>query len=98
MVKLRRKLNAPLNVGRRNPLTIQLSHGMAKVSKIIAEYTNHSRTEQCKDCIMFIPTDGVSRDGVKEEPTGECNRVKGDISPVGHCKFWEGKATRDYIT
>lgn len=68
--------------------TIYLSTGMVKTSKEKAEYSNFSRIERCESCVMFIPTDGVSRNGISEEPTGECTKVRGTISPVGHCRFW----------
>ncbi len=64
---------------------------MRKVAKQSTNYTDYARTEKCQTCIMFIPTDGVSRSGIREEPTGECTKVRGDIAPVGHCDLYEAK-------
>lgn len=50
--------------------------GSRTVVKSEADYTNYSRQKHCEDCQMF-------------RPPGECTLVKGDISMVGTCRFWE---------
>jgi hypothetical protein len=58
---------------------ITLANISPKSSKSNADYINYARDKRCQDCKMF-------------RPPGECTAVKGDISPVGHCRFWEAKA------
>jgi hypothetical protein len=55
----------------------------ALASKEIAEYTDGPvDQEPCAACSMF------------ESPSG-CSAVRGEISPKGHCKFWEAKGAED---
>lgn len=70
---------------------IHLGGQIVRASKEKAEYSSYALYEKCEACVMFIPTDGVTRNGISEEPTGDCTKVKGNISPAGHCRFWEGK-------
>lgn len=62
--------------GNRKKPAIRLSTGYKMVAKSEADYVNYSRKCHCDDCKMF-------------RPPGLCILVKGDISMVGTCRFWE---------
>lgn len=62
---------------RNRSITLATAHG--KIPKSEADYINYSRVKRCDDCVMF-------------RPPGECTTVAGDISPSGHCRFWERKS------
>lgn len=64
--------------GNRKKPAISLSTGYKMVPKSEADYVNYSRKKHCDDCQMF-------------RPPGTCTLVKGDISMVGTCRFWEAK-------
>lgn len=68
------------SVGNRKSRAISLSTGYKMVSKSEADYTNyskkHHKKHHCEDCAMF-------------RPPGTCTLVKGDISMIGTCRFWE---------
>ena len=48
---------------------------MNMVSKELAKYVEQSKLQKCRDCSMFRKPD-------------KCIKVKGEIYPNGHCKYW----------
>ncbi len=46
------------------------------MTKDKADYVREAKKEFCKDCVMFLKPN-------------KCSLVEGDISPQGHCKYWE---------
>lgn len=55
------------------------SSGGERITKGEADYVNHPVAgRRCADCSMF-------------RPPRSCTLVEGNISPSGHCKYWERK-------